>query len=60
MPGAADILPPAGEPCPVERRAAEEEQDYLKGLARTRPPLENRTAGMYLAEFDWVRPCRGD
>ncbi|MYH35953.1 MAG: hypothetical protein F4160_04045 [Rhodospirillaceae bacterium] len=60
MPGAADILPPADEPCPIERRAAEEEQAYLKGLARTRPPLENRTAGMYLAEFDWVRPCRGE
>ena len=60
MPGAVDILPPAGEPCPTERRAAEEEQAYLKGLARTRPPLENRTAGMYLAEFDWVRPCRGE
>ena len=60
MPGADDILPPAGEPCPIERRAAEEEQDYLKELARTRPPLENRTAGMYLAEFDWVRPCRGE
>ncbi|MDE0149711.1 MAG: terminase small subunit [Rhodospirillaceae bacterium] len=60
MPGAVGILPPAGEPCPIERRAAEEEQDYLKELARTRPPLENRTAGMYLAEFDWVRPCRGE
>lgn len=60
MPGAVDILPPAGDPCPTERRAAEEEQDYLKELARTRPPLENRTAGMYLAEFDWVRPCRGE
>ena len=60
MPDAFDILPPAGNPCPTERRAAEEEQDYLKGLARTRPPLENRTAGLYLAEFDWVRPCRGE
>ncbi|MYB14224.1 MAG: hypothetical protein F4X42_13355, partial [Rhodospirillaceae bacterium] len=60
MPGAVDILPPAGEPCPIERRAAEEEQDYLKELARTRPPLENRTAGLYLAEFDRLRPCRGD
>jgi len=60
MPGAVGILPPAGDPCPTERRAAEEEQDYLKELARTRPPLENRTAGMYLAEFDWVRPCRGN
>ncbi|MCY3829931.1 MAG: terminase small subunit [Rhodospirillaceae bacterium] len=60
MPGAIDILPPAGEPCPIERRAAEEEQDYLKELARTRPPLENRTAGLYLAEFDRLRPCRGD
>ncbi len=60
MPGAVGILPPAGEPCAIERRAAEEEQDYLKELARTRPHLENRTAGMYLAEFDWVRPCRGN
>ncbi|MDE0256300.1 MAG: hypothetical protein OYG32_16025, partial [Rhodospirillaceae bacterium] len=60
MPGAVGILPPAGEPCPIERRAAEEEQAYLKELARTRPPLENRTAGMYLAEFDRVRPCRGE
>ena len=60
MPGAVDILPPAGEPCAIERLAAEEEQAYLKELARTRPPLENRTAGMYLAEFDWVRPCRGE
>jgi len=57
---AGDILPPAGDPCPIERAAAEEEQDYLKELARTRPPLENRTAGAYLAEFDVVRPCRGD
>ena len=60
MPGAVDIMPPAGEPCATERRAADEEQDYLKELARTRPPLENRTAGMYLAEFDWLRPCRDD
>ncbi len=60
MPDAGDVLPPAGDPCPIERAAAEEEQDYLKELARTRPPLENRTAGAYLAEFDVVRPCRGD
>ena len=57
---AGDVLPPAGDPCPIERAAAEEEQDYLKELARTRPPLENRTAGAYLREFDYVRPCRGD
>ena len=57
--GADGIMPPAGESCAIERRTAEEEQDYLKGLARTRPPLENRTAGRYLREFNWVRPCRG-
>ena len=59
MLNAGNILQPAGDPCPTERRAAEEEQAYLKDLARTRPPLENRTAGAYLAEFDYVRPCRG-
>ena len=57
---AEPVLPPAGEPCPIERRAAEEEQDYLKGLARTRPRVENRNAGMYLAEFKEVRPSRGE
>ncbi len=60
MPGAVDIQPPAGEPCPIERLAAEDEQEYLKELARTRPPLENRTAGMYLTEFGHLRPCRGE
>ncbi|MDE0148962.1 MAG: terminase small subunit [Rhodospirillaceae bacterium] len=57
---AEPVLPPAGEPCPIERRAAEEEQDFLKGLARTRPRVENRNAGMYLAEFKEVRPSRGE
>ena len=54
-----DRLPlPAANPGPEERRAAEKEQDFLKTLARTRPPLEIRTAGAHLRDFEFLRPCR--
>ena len=51
---------PAANPGPEERRAADEEQDFLKTLARTRPPLEILIAGAHLRDFELLRPCRGD
>ena len=60
IPHGGTFLQPAGDPGPEERRAAEEEQDVLKSLARTRPPLASETAGSYLYEFARSRPCRGE
>ena len=60
IPHGGTFLQPPGDPGPEERRAAEEEQDVLKSLARTRPPLASETAGSYLYEFARSRPCRGE
>ena len=45
---------------PEERQAAEEEQEFLKYLALTRPPLASEVAGDYLHRFAFLRPCRSD
>ena len=59
MPHAGVFLQPDGDPGPEERQAAEEEQEFLKDLARTRPPLASETSGNFLYEFAHLRPCRG-
>lgn len=59
IPHGGTFLQPAGDPGPEERRAAEEEQDFLRYLARTRPTLASETAGNYLYQFARFRPCRG-
>ena len=58
-PGGAGFPQPAGEPGPDERRAEEEEQAFLRNLARTRPPYVTGIAGAYLLAFTCDRPCRG-
>ena len=57
--GGAGFPQPAGEPGPDERRAEEEEQAFLRYLARTRPPYVTGIAGAYLLAFTCDRPCRG-
>ena len=59
-PGGGVFPQPAGDSAPGERRAAEEEQDYLKDLARTRPQMPAVTAGAYLSGYSYRRPCRGE